>query len=147
LAKRETDLFLKSFGEVLRSERKKQKLSQQLLAVKAGLASNVVGDLERGNRTVRGGDLARLCLVLEVPVSSFLEKVAAAQIQALRPVEEELRKQTGNGSKTRRVAANDRERPELNVVLFGLGLIPADNLSAWAEIVRGFFEKATRMAQ
>jgi transcriptional regulator with XRE-family HTH domain len=91
----EPDFFLKSFGEVLRNEREGQKLSQQCLSVGAGLAANVVGDLERGKRRIHADEIARLCLVLDVPVSTFLAKVTLAQIQAVQPLEEELRAQAG----------------------------------------------------
>ena len=86
------DLFVSSLGEVLRSRRRRMNLSQQVLSVKAGLGPHVVGNLERGNRTLRAHELVRICIALNVPSSVFLEEVKKAQLKALHPIEEELRK-------------------------------------------------------
>lgn len=86
------DLFVDSLGEVLRSRRRRMNLSQQVLSVKAGLAPHVVGNLERGIRTLRAHELVRICVALNVSSSIFLEEVKKAQLKALRPIEEELRK-------------------------------------------------------
>ena len=75
---RTSDLFLKSLGEALRSRRKRKKLSQQALSIKAGLAANAVGDLERGCRAIQTQELVKICAVLEVPASVFLEEVRAS---------------------------------------------------------------------
>lgn len=91
-ALRMPDLFVDSLGEVLRNRRKRMNLSQQVLSVKAGLAPHVVGNLERGNRTLRAHELVRICAALNVPSAIFLEEVKKAQLKALHPIEEELRK-------------------------------------------------------
>lgn len=115
------DLFVNSLGEVLRSRRRRMNLSQQVLSVKAGLAPHVVGNLERGNRTLRAHELVRICIALNVPSSVFLEEVKKAQLKALHPIEEELRKS--------RAFEPKREAPgevDLEVVFFqGTFRVPA----------------------
>lgn len=91
-ALRMPDLFVDSLGEVLRSRRRRLNLSQQVLSVKAGLAPHVVGNLERGNRTLRAHELVQICAALGVPSAVFLEEVKKAQLKALHPIEEELRR-------------------------------------------------------
>lgn len=86
------DLFVDSLGEVLRSRRRRMNLSQQALSVRAGLAPHVVGNLERGIRTLRAHELVRICDALNVSYAIVLEEVKKAQLKALHPIEEELRK-------------------------------------------------------
>lgn len=86
------DLFVDSLGEVLRNRRRRMNLSQQALSVRAGLAPHVVGNLERGIRTFRAHELVLICAALGVPSSVFLEEVKKAQLKALHPIEEEIRR-------------------------------------------------------
>lgn len=94
------DLFVDSLGEVLRSRRKRMNLSQQVLSVRAGLAPHVVGNLERGNRTLRAHELVRICDALNVRSDIFLEEVKKAQLKALHPIEEEFRKSRASQPKS-----------------------------------------------
>lgn len=98
-ALRMPDLFVDSLIQVLRSRRQRMNLSQQELSVKAGLSPHVVGNLERGKRTLRAHELVRICAALNVQSSVFLEEVKTAQLKALRPIEEELRKSLARGPK------------------------------------------------
>ena len=84
-------------GKVLGSWRRrhKEKLSQQQLAEKSGLSVGVIGDLERGARPIRGRELIRICHALDIPFSMVLEEIRAAQIEALRPLDEEIRRERG----------------------------------------------------
>lgn len=83
------DLLRVAFGDVLRDYRKsKPKLSQTVLSAQAGLPSNAIGDLERGERTVKAEELKSICKVLEVPVKAFLRKLQSAQLKALGETEE-----------------------------------------------------------
>ena len=73
----------------------KEKLSQKQLAEKADLSVGILGDLERGARPIQGRELVRICHALEVPYSAVLEEIRAAQTEALRPLDEELRRARG----------------------------------------------------
>lgn len=75
--------------------RHKEKLSQQQLAERTGLSVGVIGDLERGARPIRGRELIRICHALDIPFSVVLEEIRAAQTEALRPLDEEIRRERG----------------------------------------------------
>lgn len=75
--------------------RHKEKLSQKQLAKRAGLSVGVLGEIERGTRPIRGRELIRICHALEVPYSAVLEEIRAAQTEALRPLDEEIRRERG----------------------------------------------------
>src|SRR5688572_14267789 len=79
------DLLRVAFGDVLRDCRKdsKPKLSQAVLSAQAELPSNAIGDLERGERVIKAGELKRICKVLGIPVKVFMERVNRAQLKAL----------------------------------------------------------------
>lgn len=75
--------------------RHKEKLSQKQLAQRAGLSVGVLGEIERGARPIRGRELIRICHALEIPFSAVLEEIRAAQTEALRPLDEEIRRERG----------------------------------------------------
>lgn len=78
------DPLLIAFGDVLRDFRKSRtELTQAQLSARAGLPSNAIGDLERGERTVKAEELKSICKVLQVGVRLFLEKVLLEQLAAL----------------------------------------------------------------
>jgi transcriptional regulator with XRE-family HTH domain len=79
------DLLRVAFGEVLREYRKeiKPKVRQAVLSARAGLPSNAIGDLERGERMIKSGELKSICKVLGVSVKVFMDKVQRAQLKAL----------------------------------------------------------------
>jgi transcriptional regulator with XRE-family HTH domain len=136
---RRPDLFLASLGEVLRRLRKQTGMSQHVLSIEAGLASNAVGDLERGNRAIQAQELVWICNALSIPVPRFLEEVtAAAQIKAVLPIEGRLRK----SSRGRR-PKHDEPR-EVEVVIFRVGGIRAkDGLNTWIETLRSLIPEGS----
>lgn len=64
-----------SLGEVLRAARKKQGLSQEKLALEAGVERNYVSLLELGRNSPSVGMLFKLCKVLDLPPSAVLAQV------------------------------------------------------------------------
>src|SRR5262245_1503906 len=87
------DVLRVGLGAVLRDYRKKMKprLTQDQLSAQAQLPSTAVGDLERGERAIKGAELKSLCKVLGVEVKDFMERVKRAQLQAMgESVDEEL---------------------------------------------------------
>lgn len=80
-----------AFGEVLRDHRKRMapRPTQAQLSALAGLSPTVIGDLERGERTVKGPELVGICRALGVRVGDFLASVMEAQLRALgEPLDE-----------------------------------------------------------
>ncbi|HWN45329.1 MAG TPA: helix-turn-helix transcriptional regulator [Thermoanaerobaculia bacterium] len=79
------DLLRVAFGRVLREYRNeiKPKVRQAVLSARAGLPSNAIGDLERGERTIKAGELKSICKVLGVSVKVFMNRVQRAQLKAL----------------------------------------------------------------
>lgn len=78
-------MLLAAFGEVLRDYRKRMvpRPTQAQLSALAGLPATVIGDLERGGRTVKGPELTRICRALGVRIGEFLAEVMKAQLLAL----------------------------------------------------------------
>lgn len=64
-----------AFGQVLRELRKQRALSQEALALEAGLERNYISLLERGLNSASIKTLFKLSPVLGVPVSRMLEQV------------------------------------------------------------------------
>ncbi|MFP5288480.1 MAG: helix-turn-helix domain-containing protein [Thermoanaerobaculia bacterium] len=81
----EKDVLRVGLGEALREFRKGSplKLSQGELSTQAGLPWNAIGDLERGERAIKGDELKSICQVLGVPLRAFMERVTRAQLKAL----------------------------------------------------------------
>lgn len=79
------DLLRVGLGEALRECRKEFKpgLTQAELSAQAELPSNAIGDLERGERTIKGDELKSICQVLGVPLRVFMERATRAQLKAL----------------------------------------------------------------
>lgn len=65
--------ILKSFGQVLRSERLKKKLSQEGLSFEAGLDRTYVGGIERGERNVSLINIVKLAKALKIHPSELLD--------------------------------------------------------------------------
>lgn len=65
--------FANRFGENLARCRKRAKLSQEALAVRAGLHRTAVGQLERGERVARTDTLVKLVGVLDVAPDDLLK--------------------------------------------------------------------------
>ena len=64
-----------AFGDVLRELGRRRKLSQETLALEAGIERNYVSLLELGKNSVSIQMLFKLCDVLEVTPSAFLGDV------------------------------------------------------------------------
>lgn len=79
------DVLRVGLGVVLRDFRKRIKpgLTQAQLSAQARLPSTAVGDLERGERTIKGPELKSICRVLGVEVKDFMERVKRAQLRAM----------------------------------------------------------------
>lgn len=79
------DVLHVGLGVALRECRKEFKpgLTQAELSAQAELPSNAVGDLERGDRAIKGDELKSICKVLGVPLRVFMERVTKAQLKAL----------------------------------------------------------------
>ncbi|KJJ85436.1 protein containing Signal transduction response regulator, receiver region [Candidatus Omnitrophus magneticus] len=63
---------MNEFAENLRKLRKKQKLSQQILANKLNVAQSTIGMWETGKRTPKLDDLHRVADVLNVPINQLI---------------------------------------------------------------------------
>lgn len=85
------DVLRVGLGEALRDYRKKMMpgLTQAQLSAQAQLPSTAVGDLERGERTIKGPELKSICRVLGVEVKDFMEGVKKAQLRAMGEPESE----------------------------------------------------------
>ncbi len=64
-----------SLGEVLRAARKQRGLSQEKLALEAGVERNYVSLIELGRNSPSVRILFKLCKVLDLPPSSLLAQV------------------------------------------------------------------------
>lgn len=67
------DVYLKLVGARIRSIRRKQGMSQESLALKAGLDRSYVGGIERGERNISIVNLKKISDALDVSVSFLLE--------------------------------------------------------------------------
>ena len=63
-------VLLKKVGRNIREARKAKGLSQESLALEAGLDRSYVGGVERGERNIAVLNLARIAKALGIPVSS-----------------------------------------------------------------------------
>jgi len=62
-------------GERIKYFRKQRKLSQEKLSELADLHPTYIGQLERGEKNPSVETIFKICVGLDLPVSSFLEKV------------------------------------------------------------------------
>lgn len=70
-----------ALGEVLREARKQQGLSQEALALEAGVERNYISLIELGRNSPSIRMLFKLCAVLSIPPSGLLAQ-AEARMQA-----------------------------------------------------------------
>ena len=68
--------ILKRVGKKIREIRKNRGLSQEALGEKAGLSSNYIGQIERGQKQVTLTTLARIAKSLRIDVSVLFEGVS-----------------------------------------------------------------------
>ena len=64
--------ILKTFGENVKKTRQKQELSQEDLAVKAGLHRTYIGGIERGERNVSLLNVERIATALKVRANNLI---------------------------------------------------------------------------
>jgi len=62
-----------SFGNKLKTERLKLKLSQEKLALKAGVDRTYVNDIEKGSRNVSLVIAEKLAIALKIHISTLLK--------------------------------------------------------------------------
>ncbi len=67
------EVFLRKVGRNIREARKAKGLSQESLALEAGLDRSYVGGVERGERNIAVLNLARIAKALGIPVSSLVQ--------------------------------------------------------------------------
>lgn len=67
--------LLKSFGQILRSERLKKNLSQEALSFESGLDRTYVGGIERGERNVSLINIVKLAKALKIHPSELLSEL------------------------------------------------------------------------
>jgi len=69
------EVFLRKVGRNIREARKAKGLSQESLALEAGLDRSYVGGVERGERNIAVLNLARIAKALGIPVSSLVRSL------------------------------------------------------------------------
>ncbi|GAB4543464.1 MAG: helix-turn-helix transcriptional regulator [Anaerolineales bacterium] len=65
--------ILQQFGQKVRQERVKQNLSQEALAVKAGVHRTYIGMIERAERNITLLNIQKIANALGVEISALLE--------------------------------------------------------------------------
>jgi transcriptional regulator with XRE-family HTH domain len=73
VSRRATPMLRAAFGQRLRQLRRRRGWSQDLLATKAGLSGKFLGEVERGEKSIRLDNLAHLARVLRVPLAAMLK--------------------------------------------------------------------------
>lgn len=64
--------ILEKFGERVRAERKKQGLSQEGLAEKAGVHRTYIGMIERGEKNITLLNIEKIAKALEIPLDKMM---------------------------------------------------------------------------
>lgn len=67
--------ILKKFGQAVRRQRRKKRLSQEEFAVIADLDRSYMGAIERGEQNPSLWIIARLANALEIPIAELMEEV------------------------------------------------------------------------
>ena len=68
------DFLLRAVGEVIRTERGKRGFSQESFADAVGLHRTYIGSVERGERNITLGNLAKIALALGLTTSLLIAK-------------------------------------------------------------------------
>lgn len=66
-------LILKKFGQMVRSERLKQNLSQEGLAAKAGVHRTYIGMIERAEKNITLLNIEKISKALGISISKLLD--------------------------------------------------------------------------
>jgi len=64
---------LKQFGDNVKKYRLKINLSQEQLALKAGLDRTYIGGVERGERNISLNNIKKISIALEIKISKLFE--------------------------------------------------------------------------
>lgn len=62
-------------GETIIAIRKEQEISQENLALEAGIGRHYMSDIENGKRNISIDIIERICTRFEMPISEFFAKV------------------------------------------------------------------------
>jgi transcriptional regulator with XRE-family HTH domain len=65
--------ILIKFGNRVRELRKEQKISQEDLAHKAGFHRTYIGMIERAERNITLGNIERISIALNIPITKLLD--------------------------------------------------------------------------
>jgi transcriptional regulator with XRE-family HTH domain len=79
------DEFLRVFGQVIATKRKKIGISQEELASRSGLNRTYIGDIERGARNIALLNIKRLSLALGMSPSKLLTEVENTISRSSKP--------------------------------------------------------------
>ena len=66
---------MRRLGTRIRETRKSKGMSQEALALEAGLDRSYVGGVERGERNIAIINLSKIASALDIPVACLLEKI------------------------------------------------------------------------
>ena len=66
--------ILREFGNVIKSHRKAHGISQEELALKAGLHRTYIGMIERGEKNLTLINILKISYALEIKISSLLDE-------------------------------------------------------------------------
>jgi transcriptional regulator with XRE-family HTH domain len=69
----------RALGQALRDLRSERAMAQMELAFESGLDRTYVGGIERGERNPSYTSLRRIALVLDIPVSEWIERAEALE--------------------------------------------------------------------
>lgn len=64
-------LILEKFGQKVREERLKQRLSQEELAAKAGVHRTYIGMIERAEKNITLLNISKVAQALKIPISDL----------------------------------------------------------------------------
>ncbi|MEW4425904.1 helix-turn-helix transcriptional regulator [Paenibacillus pabuli] len=67
--------LLTTIGQGIRNERKRSGLSQKELALAAGVHTNFIGLLERGEQAATVITMSKICLVLGIGMGDFFQNL------------------------------------------------------------------------
>lgn len=68
-------MILTSFGEIVREYRKKQGISQEELAFRAGLHRTYIGMIERGEKNITLTNISKLATALNIRIRDLFNEI------------------------------------------------------------------------
>ena len=73
--KKDSKIYAKEFGKILKAKRSKENISQEALALESGLDRTFISLLERGLSQTSLATIFSLAEILKVPASSIIKEV------------------------------------------------------------------------